>query len=324
MAQPPLGITFSINSVGQLVLNWYPMPGATGYNIYKRSSATVGYGLPINPTPVTGYTYTDITFDGTIENYYTITTIDTTESLPSQTIYVPYQTGGSKFVMPRTDLWPDAFDKFITERGYNVIWERAINCPCNVSTKRTDDAGDLNCPLCKNKHFIWVNPTQIVAAMTALGRDSSLEPDGNYQIGSYKVTTHSRNKIGFYDRLTFLETSSPLSESVLKGDADGTDSLRFPAFTVDLPIIDRAGNRYTNGTDFSLSSAGEIVWNGSSHRQPPTGMAYGISYMTQWRMLSTEYSHDVRATHTQLGTPTPVYRELGRQCICRLEWFFDI
>jgi hypothetical protein len=160
--------------------------------------------------------------------------------------------------------------------------------------------------------------------MTSMSRDSNLETDGNYQIGSYKVTTHSKNKIGFYDRLTFKETSAPLSESVVKGAINGTDTLRFPAFDITLPIIDLAGNRYTNGTDFTVSPAGAVSWNGSSHRQPPTGMAYGVSYLTQWRMLSTEIAHDVRATHSQLGTPSPVYRELGRQCICTLEWLFSI
>jgi len=326
MASPPLSVTYSLNSVGQLVLNWFPTAGALGYNVYKRGLATGSFGLPLNSSLISGLSFTDLAFDGTIENYYSVTTVDLTsvESLPSSTTYVPYQTSGSEFVMPRVDLWPDAFDKFITERAYDVMWERAINCPCGVSTKSTTDATDLNCPLCHNKRFIWVNPTQIKAAMTSIGRDSDSEQDGVYQAGSYKVTTHSKNKIGFYDRLTFLETSAPISESITKGATNGTDKLRFPAFSIDLPIIDMSGNRYYVGQNFTLSAAGEVVWNVPSAPQPTTGIAYGVAYMTQWRMLSTEYSHDIRATHTQLGSPTPVYRELGRQCICRLEWFFNI
>ena len=162
--------------------------------------------------------------------------------------------------------------------------------------------------------------------MTSLGRQHNLEEDGIYQLGSYKVTTHSRNKIGFYDRLTFTECSSPLSEVVTKGAAGGSDSLRFPAYSVDLPIIDLQGNRYNVGADFQINSAGQIVWSGTTQpqRQPSTGSAYGISYMTQWRMLSTEYSHDIRATHAQLGTGSPIFVELARQCLCRLEWFFEI
>lgn len=324
--QPPGGVSYTVNSLNQVVLTWYSVAGAISYNIYKRSDALGFVGSPINSVPITSLNYTDLQFDGTTENYYSVTAVDIAgvESLPSISSYIPYQTANSPFVMPRVDLWNTAFDKFVVERGYNVIWEKAINCPCNRSTKETTDATDLNCPLCKNKHFIWVNPTQIKCMMTSLGRDNDLAQDGIYQIGSYKVTTHSSHKIGFYDRLTFTETSAPLTESVTKGVAGGADSLRFPAFLIQLPIIDIDGLYYTNGPDFTLNASGQVVWNGPSSRQPSTGKAYGINYLTQWRMLSTEYSHDIRATHVQLGTSSPIFVELARQCICRLEWFFDI
>jgi hypothetical protein len=326
MAAAPTSLSYTINGLGKAVIAWARTIGAVSYNIYKRSDAIGSLGNPLNISPIQAFTYTDLAFVGTIENYYVVTSVDAlgAESLPSDTLYIPYQSG-SAYVMPRVDLWAPAFDKFVTERGYNVIWEKAISCPCNTSTKSTTDATDLNCPLCHNKHFIWVSPTPIKAMMTSLGRNFNLEEDGIYQVGTYKVTTHSEYKIGFYDRLTFTESTAPFSQTIVKGALGGTDVLRFPAITVNLPIIDINGIQYTNGPDFQITATGDIQWVGTTQpqREPAVGASYGIAYNTQWRMLSTEYAHDIRDTHVQLGTGSPVFVKMARQCLCRLEFFFD-
>jgi hypothetical protein len=260
-----------------------------------------------------------------LDNYYNVVAVDSSGnlSLQSTSLYIPLQTG-SEYVMPRIDFFPNNFDKFILEHGYDVIWEKSISCPCNTSSKTTTDSGDVNCTLCSNKHFIWVNPVRIKAAMQSMGRDFNLQEDGIYQLGNYKITTHSSNKIGFYDRLTFIESTAPLSESLIRSSTSNTDATRFPIASINLPIIDRAGNYYTNGPDFTLNAGGQIVWNGPSGRKPQNGMYFGVGYFTCIRLLATEFAHDIRSTHTLLGSSTPVFVELARQTIGRLEWFFDI
>lgn len=317
----PAGLQFTFTPTNQVKLTWYAVVGAVSYNVYKRNDPLAVIGTPINGAPIVGLTFTDPNFNGLIDNYYMITWVNGlgVESLPSSAVYIPISVG-STYVMPRVDFWQPAFDKFILEHGYDVIWEQALSCPCNKSTQSTTDAGDLDCPLCKNKHYIWLSPKQIRCAMQSMTRDSELKEDGIYQAGAYKVTTHSSNKIGFYDRLTFQDTSAPLSETIQKGPANGTDSLRFPASAINLPIIDRAGNQYAINVDFVISASGAITWGGGN--QPPTGMFYGVSYMTQWRMLIVEYPHDIRAGNVQNGTTTPVFVEFCRQAVGKLEWFF--
>lgn len=321
----PTGFKYILNSLNYPIFTWYPIAGAVSYNIYQRNDALVQPLATLNLAPIALTTYTDLTFNPLVENYYFVTAVNSAgiESLPSATIYIAVQTN-SEYVMPRVDLWAPAFDKFLLEHGYDVIWEKAISCPCNKSAQTTTDASDLDCKLCNNKHYIWVNPQPIKCAMTSIGRNFDLREDGIYQMGSYKVTTHSSNFIGFYDRLSFQDTSAPLSETIIKGVSGGSDSLRFPAYAINLPIIDLAGNYYYNGPDFTLNAAGQITWNGSSGRQPSTGTAYGSAYMTQWRMLSTEYSHDVRGARIMLDSSSPVYVPLARQIVARLEWFYNI
>lgn len=321
----PSGLNFTFNSTNQVVLTWYAVAGATGYNVYKTNNPLSVIGSPINNVPIVGLTFTDINFSGLADTYYYVTWINGAgvESLPSSAAYIPLSVGSS-YVMPRVDFWQPAFDKFILEHGYDVIWEQAISCPCNKSTQSTTDAGDLDCNLCGNKHYIWVNPTAIRCAMQSMTRNSDLKEDGIYQAGAYKVTTHSSNKVGFYDRLTFEDTSAPLSETIQKGAANGADSVRFPASSIVLPIIDRSGIYYYVNKDFTVNASGQIQWGVAGGKQPTTGVFYGVTYFTQWRMLFVEYPHDIRAESIQLGTPTPVFTEFCRQGVAKLEWFFGI
>ncbi len=319
----PLGLSYTINSTGQLILKWFPASGAVSYNIWKRYDALSLFVGNYNTAPVTTTTFTDSQYSGIVASYYSVTAVNASgESLPSQTIYVPVLADGLGF--PRVDFIPSAFDVFISQKGYSCIWERAISCPCNKAGQTTASAEDLNCPLCRNKHFIWVNPTPASILMTSLSRDSKLTDNGIIMPGHYKVTAQSYVNIGLYDRLTLTQAHAPLTESLEKGASGGTDKVRFPIINVDsdMPIIDIAGNKYYQNIDFSINASGDIVWDGSSNREPSTGQHYGITYNTHWRMLLVENPHDIRSTKVAFGASTPLYVDLAKQSVGQLEWFF--
>lgn len=72
LPDPASGLTADWAPAADITLSWTAGPGATGYNIYRRTTAgAYNFATPVNgATPVTGTTYTDLTpVSGTAYNY---------------------------------------------------------------------------------------------------------------------------------------------------------------------------------------------------------------------------------------------------------------
>lgn len=318
---PPSGLQFKINSLSNVVLQWFPISGATSYNVYRRSDPLSIYGLPINQSPIVTTTFTDISSSKDIVNYYTITTVNGSgESLPSQVITVDLSVQSG---LPRVDPNRDDFNTFIGQRGYKVLWERAQVCSCSLSGRSATDASDLDHSLCKNKQYIWTPQGVIICALSRMVKNSNLGPEGIWEIGTFMISTQSGNKPGFYDRLIIQDSTVPFSQAIMKGTTGGVDELRFPAVSSDLPIIDMAGNKYLFGVDFGFNASGNVIWSGFSNKQPSTGTPYSVQYQTQPRILIVDYPHSVRGQITQTGGTTLTYKDFPLQTIGKLEFFIN-
>lgn len=318
---PPSGLQYTQNTLGSVVLKWFPVSGATSYNIYRRSDSLGIYGPPINQSAIVTTTFTDISPSTSVINYYTITTINGSgESLPSQVLAVDLTIKSS---LPRVDPNVNDFNKLIQDRGYLMQWQKAMVCPCSLAGQKVTDASDLDHDLCKNKQYIWTDIGQIMVLITRIQRNSNLNQDGNWEQGMMLVSTQSQNKIGFYDRLIFQESTVSFSQAIKKGAPNGVDTLRFPAISVSLPIVDFFGVTYVFGTDFGLDASGNVKWSGFSGKQPSTDSSYGIVYLTQMRGLIVDYPHAIRGQQIQQGTTTPLYKDFPLQTVMKLEFFFN-
>lgn len=317
---PPAGLTSTVNSVGSVILKWFPVSGAISYNVYRRSDTLALLGTPINQSPITTLTFTD-TAPNTTANYYSVTTVNLSgESQPSQVLVFDVNTLSS---LPRVDPNVNDFNKFIHDRGYLMQWQKAMVCPCALAGKSAKDATDLFHDLCKNKEYIWTDMGQIMVLITRIQRNSNLNQDGVWEQGTMMVSTQSQNKIGFYDRLIFQESTIAFSQAIKKGASGGTDELRFPAIDVQIPIVDFEGNTYEFGIDFGLNASGNVIWGGFSNKQPNTNSSYGIVYLTQMRGLIVDYPHAIRGQQVQIGTTVPLYKDFPLQTIMKLEFFIS-
>jgi hypothetical protein len=192
-------------------------------------------------------------------------------------------------------------------------------CPCNFASTKVTDASDLNCRLCKGKHFIYFPNGQISAIISSMTQDNSLEQSGQWLAGMYKITTKPTNQLGLYDRLIFLDDSVSFTQAVERSATGNTDELRFPAIRFDLPIEDANGVTYLAGVDFVLDSNGNIVW-GMSGKSPSPGTYYGARFQTLRRVLVTDFPHVQRASF--IGNP-PVYEPLSLCAMGKLEFLFE-
>jgi hypothetical protein len=317
IAPSPISLSFKTNTLGQMVISWFASPGAVSYNIYGRSNLSDGFGPPINITPIIGTSFIDTAFvKGTVV-YYTVTSVNSFgESLPSATLQVSTVIGP---VVPRVDFHQTKFTQFIEEKGYRLRRENALHCPCNIASKSTTDATDLNCPLCKNKKYIYSPGGQMAAILSNMTQENSLEQSGQWLAGMYKITTKPQDQLGLYDRLIFLDDSVSFTEALSRTPNTQTDQLRFPAISFDLPIEDIDGVTYVLGTDFSIDGNGNIVW-GLSSKQPSNNTAFGVRYQTLRRILVIDFPHVSRASF--LGNP-PVYEPMSLAAVGKLEFLLE-
>jgi hypothetical protein len=266
---------------------------------------------------VVSTSFIDTTFVSGSVIYYTITSVNSFgESLPSQALQVNDFSGP---VLPRVDFHQTKFSRFIEEKGYRVRRESALACPCNKASQKTTDASDLNCRLCKDKHYIYFPAGEMIALITNMTQENTLEQSGQWLAGMYKITTKPTDQLGLYDRLIFIDDSVSFTEALVRSSTSDTDELRFPAITFDLPIEDINGVTYLLETDFSLDSDGNIVW-GLSSKQPSPGTYFGVRYQTLRRILVVDFPHVTRSS--PIGNP-PVHQPMSLAAVGKLEFFME-
>ena len=110
----------------------------------------------------------------------------------------------------RTDFIPSSFDVLIEQKGYDVIWERAIPCPC--SERQVHKSSCLNCA---GTGWVFINPTQIKAVITSINKSTKFKEWSVEMLGTFSVTVQSPYKLSFMDKMTVINSLSPHSE-VLK------------------------------------------------------------------------------------------------------------
>jgi hypothetical protein len=113
--------------------------------------------------------------------------------------------------MDRVDLKVQKFDKAISEKGLNVLWEEAMLCSCLGQGKGQPL---FNCKYCNGSGYLYSPPKKIIALVTKLGGDQNFEPIGNRNVGDAYLTPTSDVLMGFHDRLTFSDLRSKYSEVV--------------------------------------------------------------------------------------------------------------
>ena len=82
----PTGFVATATTV-DTALAWNAVGGVAGYNIYRAASSTGPY-TKLNPTPITGTSYTDTTAPPTTSSWYRVTAVGTggTESAPASSV----------------------------------------------------------------------------------------------------------------------------------------------------------------------------------------------------------------------------------------------
>jgi len=111
---------------------------------------------------------------------------------------------------PRVDFVHSDFDVLIYQKGYEVIWESAIACPC----KSKGGGHNVKCRNCGGTGWLFINPVKTKMVLQSLSASTKYMPWSAERAGTVTITARDIDLLADMDRLTVEGSDSRFSQIV--------------------------------------------------------------------------------------------------------------
>lgn len=247
----------------------------------------------------------------------------------------------------RVDFQPDKFTQIIETKGYRLAWSRAAMCPCAPVSTDTRNP-DPNCPVCSGSGWYYFGPENYTVNQKSLGALSEdqllvtnqgnlavikgvmtglqtrLDPHdrmvGRWLEGTAQLTVRSENKLGYYDKVTNLDSLITYAQVIISKKSSELVAARYPIVQVN--VLASLAKKFIAPTDFTLED-GKIKW--TVGRAPAEGTRLSLHYLIHPVWLVVNHPHSLRGTFVnkkKLNPATPVgdHVELPIQAIVQYDF----
>ena len=102
------------------------------------------------------------------------------------------------------------FDTLVAQKGYPVIIEKAIECPCATVANQAL----VDCRNCGGSGWFWINPVSTKAIVQSMNKDTKFKEWSAEARGTASVTTYQEIEIGYMDKIRLTEGLSSYTEVV--------------------------------------------------------------------------------------------------------------
>ncbi len=180
----------------------------------------------------------------------------------------------SNINIARVDLVKTKFDALVWEKGYKVILEKALPCPC--ASKNSNHQS--NCKNCGGNGWLFVNAIETHIVMTAMNMNTKFLAWTEENRGTASVTALSEDETSFMDRITVKDGIAIHSQVLFVKEFEDTSSTVYYFNTIyDIKeILYLALFRDSNtsllplvyGVDFTYSSNKIIFLTASTYINP--------------------------------------------------------
>ena len=100
------------------------------------------------------------------------------------------------------------FDTLVEQKGYPVIIEKALVCPCaTVSSQALPD-----CRNCGGSGWLWINPTSTKAIVQSMNKDTKFKDWSGEDVGTASVTLFQEIEVGYMDKIRLTEGLTSYTE----------------------------------------------------------------------------------------------------------------
>lgn len=194
--------------------------------------------------------------------------------------------------IPRVDFITPDFDALVDNKGYDVIWERAIPCPCSARQQPLS-----TCKNCQGVGWVFINPTQIKAVGQSINKDTQYKEWSMELLGTISLTVKSMYHLNFMDRITLIGAESPQSENLLVKYHEGfyyVNTIYKINSIIDIfEFVDQYEplRLLVEGEDYRFEENRVIFLKGLSEKT-----SVSVSYMHNVQYNVLDLPHDIRQT----------------------------
>lgn len=223
--------------------------------------------------------------------------------------------------MPRVEMWEDMYDNVITDRGHDVLWERACVCKC---VSRDSGQPDYMCPICGGSGYRYLKPKNIRVLVTSLNSQIESMVPNLREPGVAYVTCRDDVIMGYHDRLLFPNFKCVFSEAIRFDEEEFGRGISSKTFRDIRDVIFLADENYEYelGVDFEITEDSfHIRWLNNSFIDNLDGKTMSLLYYTTPSYIIKDILHELRATMSMRKTPVEKFIELPKQYLVKREDF---
>jgi len=159
---------------------------------------------------------------------------------------------------PKGSLQKRNFDTLVSQKGYPVVIEKALVCPCaSVGSQALPE-----CRNCGGSGWLWYNPVSTKAVVQSMNKDTKFKDWSKEDIGTASITTYQEVELGYMDKIRLTEGLTSYTE-VVRPEIydDGTMRARLRYRPISVEAIFRFDTVTTALVSLTLPTDGSIGGN---------------------------------------------------------------
>jgi hypothetical protein len=109
---------------------------------------------------------------------------------------------------PQANFDKNRFDVTIWQKGYDVLHEKALQCPCK--SRNTNQLS--SCKNCGGTGWVFINPTKTRMILQSINMSTKYKEWSQENLGTVSVTCRDTEELAFMDKITIIEGESVFNE----------------------------------------------------------------------------------------------------------------
>lgn len=203
----------------------------------------------------------------------------------------------------RAEFHTEEFIRAISQHGQEVIWRKALICPCYLAAEQQ---ASPDCERCGASGYFYVDPIGIRALMMSADMKTKLyEKMGTWASGQCSITVDPQFRLGFRDSLELRDALMSFDEVIFKANRRGIRS-KLPAGSFDTAryrIVNVVFAQYLtgetlhtleSGKHYSVTKDGWLEWTKAANKLLPAKSVITLRYEFHPTYVVDSYPHALR------------------------------